>query len=253
MTVVITGASGGLGAALGEELARRGHAVGLIARRDDALAAVAERIRASGGRCATAVASVTDREALGAAVSSIEAELGPIDIAVANAGLGGVNATTRMHLGRATEMFRTNIDGVLNLADIVLPNMIARKSGQFAAVSSLAGWRGLPTTGPYCASKAAVTTLMDAWRIELRSYGVAITTIHPGFVKTPMTANDKNPMPFLLEPDDAARRMANGLLARRGRVDFPFPLAWIMRFAVALPSWIYEPVMARLAPVPKPR
>lgn len=253
MNVVITGASSGLGAELAVELARRGHAIGLVARREEALLEVAERIRVAGGRAAIGVADVGDRAALGAAVAAIEDALGPTDIAVANAGVGGVNATTRFQLRWATDMLRTNVDGVLNLADIVLPKMIARRSGQFAAVSSLAGWRGLPGTGIYSASKAAVTTCMDAWRIELAPYGVAVTTIHPGFVKTPMTAKDKNPQPFLLEADDAARRMANGLLARKRTVEFPFQLAWIMRLAVALPAWVYEPVMSRVAHVPKPK
>nr|MBA2320646.1 SDR family NAD(P)-dependent oxidoreductase [Deltaproteobacteria bacterium] len=189
----------------------------------------------------------------GAAVASIESALGPTDVAVANAGIGVQNASTRLNLERVKETMRTNFDGVLHLADIVLPAMIARRSGQLAAVSSLAGWRGIPANGPYCASKAAVSTLLEAWRIELAPYGVAVTTIHPGFVKTPMTAGDRNPMPFLLEVDDAARRMADGLLARKRRVDFPFQLASIVGFGRGLPDWLYDRVMTRFAFVPKPK
>lgn len=252
MFVVITGASSGLGEFLAVELGRRGHALGLIARREGELERVATLVRATGAKAAIATADVTDGPALKVAIDRLAAELGPIDILVANAGGDAFTPATRLDASKVSRVFRLNVDGVVNAFEAVLPSMLARKSGQIVAVSSMAGRLGISPSSAYSASKAAVTILMDGFSVELQPYGIAVTTVHPGFVRTPLTAKNKHPMPFLVEPDRAARLMADGILARRRRVDFPFMMNLITRLAAWLPAFVYEPLLRRLSPSPRP-
>jgi short-subunit dehydrogenase len=246
--VLITGASTGLGRALAVEFGRRGHSLGLVARRGDLLEAVASEVRAAGGRAASATADVTDRRALQAAVASLVEALGPVDILIANAGAGGPTPATKIDAERICAMMRLNYDGVVYAVEAALPDMLRRGAGQIVAVSSVAGWRGLPASGAYSASKAAVSTLMESFGIELRSRGIAVTTVHPGFVKTPLTAKNRFPMPFLLEADRAARIMVDGILARRRTVDFPFRMVLLMGFVRRLPAAVYELGALRMTP-----
>jgi short-subunit dehydrogenase len=237
--VLLTGASSGIGAALAIELARRGHDLGLIARRTELLDEVAAQVRALGRRAAVAPADVTDREAMARAIASLEAELGPVDVAIANAGGGGDTPAARLDPEKISAMFRLNVDGVAHTFAPVLPAMVARGSGQIVAVASLAGLVGLPGTGAYSATKAAVQNLMQAFSAELRHGGVAVTLVNPGFVRTPMTDKNKFPMPFMWEPDRAARRIADGIERRRRLVEFPWQLSWLIRLGRLLPpAWI---------------
>jgi short-subunit dehydrogenase len=250
---LITGASSGIGAALAVELGRRGHAVGLLARRADSLAQIAQDVQAAGGRAALAAADVTDPEATTAGIAAIEAALGPIEVLVANAGIGDPMPVDRFSAARARQLMRVNVEGVLNALDPVLPAMLARESGHIAVVSSIAGFRGLGTSGPYSASKAAVSTLFEALAVECAPRGVAVTTIHPGFVDTPILGGPgkKHPTPFLVPADRAARILADGLEARRRYIAFPWQMVWLMRLVHQLPWWVYEPLMRKAAPPPR--
>lgn len=145
-------------------------------------------------------------------------------------------------------MMRLNFEGVVYAFEAVLPAMVARHEGHVAAVSSLAGFRGLPPAGTYSAAKAAVTTLCEAFSAELRPKGIAVTTIHPGFVKTPILDGAKHPTPFLMDVERASRIMADGLLARRRDISFPWQTTWLMRFAALLPRFLFEPLLSKLNP-----
>lgn len=246
--VLITGASTGIGAALAREYHRRGWSVGLIARRRELLDALVAEL---GDRAAFEVADVADRAAVISAVTALEARLGPTDLLVANAGIGGVLRATRMSDGAmdgAIACLRVNVEGPLNAIYAVLPAMVARGRGHVAAVSSVAAWRGLPGTGPYSASKAALTALMEAFRVELAPVGVAVTTIHPGFVDTPLTQKNRFPMPFMLTTEDAAVRVVRGLEARRREINFPVYYSLIMKLAKWLPNPIYDTLIRALGP-----
>ena len=246
-TVIITGASSGLGAGLAEEFATRGYAVGILARRQVELHAVVERIQSAGGTAAYRVSDVTDKDGLAAAIASLQTELGTCDLLIANAGGGQPMPAATFNADIISRIMRVNYDGTVNAIAAVLPAMLERGSGHIAATSSLASYRGLAPGGPYSAAKAAVSTLMESLSVELRPQGIAVTTIHPGFVRTPGTADNPYPMPFLMELDDASRTMADGLIRRRREVNFPWTTASLMRAVRQFPRWFFEPLLKRVA------
>jgi len=238
---VVTGASSGIGAALARRLAAEGCRVGLIARRFERLTALADEIRAASGTAGVAAADIGDRGQVRDAFMALRAELGPVDLLVANAGVGLPTTLDPVNTSAVEEIFRVNVLGMVYAFEAVLPEMLQRRRGQIAAVSSLAGFLGLPGESGYCASKAAVNTYLDGLRIHLRGRGIRVTTLCPGFVRTPMTAVNDFHMPWLLEADDAARRMVRAL--RRGRKIYRFP--WQMSMIIRLARWLPDRVLAR--------
>lgn len=241
-TAIITGGSSGLGAALGRELHRRGWSVGLVARRRELLEELAAEL---GANVAIGVADVTDLEALRAAISGIEAQLGVTDLLVANAGVGGGTPITRLRFDRVRQLMEINVTGVINAVECVLPGMLERGRGHLAAMSSLAGGRGLPPATDYSASKAAVDKLFEGWRNELAAAGVAVTTIQPGFVDTPFLERAKHPTPLLMPVDQAARRIADGLQRKQRLIRFPLPTSVAMRVAEAMPDALFDALVRR--------
>lgn len=233
---VVTGASDGIGRALSLELAREEYAVGGIARRAEPLASLHAAIEAEGGRACMAAADVADREALLAAVRRIEDALGPTDLLVANAGISRPTHPLAPDARCLEEELGVNVVGVATAIEAVLPGMIERGEGHVVAVSSLAGWRGLPEAAGYCASKAALSTFMDACRVDWRDHGITTTTVHPGFVDTPMIADADHPKPFLMSAEDAARRVARAIRKKHKRCDFPRPMVWMMRVVRHVPD-----------------
>lgn len=246
---IITGASTGIGAALAVELGRRGHRVGLIARRVELLAEVAKQVEAAGGKAAYVAADVTQRVSITEACAALEAQLGPCDLLVANAGSGEPTPAQKNPIEAIERILDLNVRGVLYAIGAVLPGMLARKSGHLAAVSSVAGFRGLPGTGGYSASKAYVTTLLESFRVDLRRRGIAVTSINPGFIETPLTSVNKFPMPFLLKVEVAARIIADGLERRPAELTFPFRMKVLMNLARVLPNWLYDAVINRASPM----
>ena len=143
------------------------------------------------------------------------------------------------------KMFRVNVLGVVYAIEAVLPEMLARRQGHVAAISSLGAFKGLPGESGYCASKAAVNVFLEGLRIHLRDHNIAVTTICPGFVRTPMTEINPFPMPWLLDADEAARRIVRALEQRRKVFHFPWQTALLMKLTAWLPDWV-SPRHARL-------
>jgi short-subunit dehydrogenase len=241
--VYITGASSGLGRAMAVEFARRGAALGVLARREDRLRQLCEEVRAGGGRIEYAVADAADRHGTHAALRSLAERLGPCDVLVANAGVGSSNTAAELNVPAAESLIRTNLLGPMYAIEAVLPSMLARGSGHLVGVSSIASFKGLPTAAAYCASKAGLSAYLESLRISLRSKNVAVTTICPGFVRTEMTAKTKQMM-FVLDADVAARKMVSAI--ERGRKVYCFPRR--MRALIWLTKWAPDWVMARAVP-----
>jgi short-subunit dehydrogenase len=244
-TAVITGASSGIGWSLAKELAARGCRVGLVARRRSNLEALAGEILKAGGKAAFAAADVADREQVGRAIHQVAGELGPIDLLVANAGVGAPTTLSPFNVSDVEKMFRVNVFGVVYAVEAVLPGMLQRKQGHLAAVSSMAGYKGLPGESAYSSSKAAVNTFMEGLRIQLRDKGVAVTTICPGFIKTPMTEHNDFHMPWLMESDEAARRIVNALARKKKVFNFPWQMGVLMRMTTWLPDWVIARAMRK--------
>jgi NADP-dependent 3-hydroxy acid dehydrogenase YdfG len=232
----VTGASAGIGEALVHELCRRGATVAATARRADALEAIAA---AAPGTVLPVPADVTDLAATRAAAERVQHELGPIDLAVLNAGLWEQvdvrafdSAVVRRHLD-------TNVMGMVHGVEAVLPDMRRRRAGTIAGMASVAGYRGLPQSEAYGASKAAQINLLESLRIDLRSSGVGVVTICPGFVRTGLTGRNSFPMPFMLEPDDAARQICDGLERGKAEIVFPLPMMLAMKAVRLVPVRTY--------------
>jgi short-subunit dehydrogenase len=238
--ILVTGASSGIGRALAVELGRRGARVGLTARRAEELLKVAEEVERAGGKALALAADVRNPVEINSVAERVRATWGRIDVLIANAGMSSTTAATSLQADEASEVITINVIGVVNSVAAVLPDMLARKSGQLVAISSLASFRGLPKSGAYSASKAAVSTLFESLRVDLRGSGISVTTIHPGFIRTPMTANRKRKLPFLLEPDDAACRMLRAIERRARTYAFPWQLAGLVHLLKHVPNTVYD-------------
>ena len=214
MRVFLSGASGGIGAALARHYAVAGAKLGLAARRQDRLS---ELIAALPGEHAGYPLDVADAAALKAAAEDFIARCGCPDIVIANAGISvGTLADDADDLHAFRRVFETNVMGMAQTLQPFIAAMKARGSGRLVGIASVAGIRGLPGAGAYCASKAATIAYLEALRGELRGSGVKVVTIVPGYIATPMTAANPYPMPFLLQADEAARRFARAGRKPRG-------------------------------------
>jgi short-subunit dehydrogenase len=240
---VVTGASSGIGWALAHTLAAEGCKVGLVARRREQLDKLAEEIAKTGGVTAVAVADVAERAQAVSAIHAVAEQLGPVDLLIANAGVGAPTTIEPFNVGDVEKMFRVNVLGVVYSLEAVLPQMLQCHRGHLAAVSSLAAYKGLPGESGYTASKAAVNVFMDGLRIQLRSKGIAVTTICPGFVKTPMTEVNEFKMPWVLSADEAARRIVRALKRKRKVYNFPWQTTLLMKLARWAPDWLLDRMM----------
>ena len=243
--VLITGASSGIGRGLALELARRGARAGLLARRGDLLREVVEEIQSHGGKAIALPADVTDANAVRAAAGKLRDEFGPIDLLIANAGVGATTAARNLEPEGVARVFSVNVIGVVNCVTAVIPQMIERGHGQLAVVSSLAAYRGLPKSAAYCSSKAAISSLFESLRLDLQPQGIDVTIIHPGFIKTQLTAGRQAKLPFLLEVDEAAHRMIRAIEKHKKFYAFPWQLATLVRIGMVMPNFLYDWVSRR--------
>ena len=236
---LITGASSGIGRGLAFALARRGAAVGLLARREHVLQSVVLEIEAEGGRAISLPADVRDAEAMRSASGALHDRFGPVDLLVANAGIGATTYAVDLCEKAVADLINVNVIGVVNSVTAVIPQMVKRGSGHLVAISSLAAYRGLPKSAAYCASKAATSALFEGLRIDLLGTGVDVTIIHPGFIKTPLTVGVKR-TPYLMEVDEAVPKILRAIEKRRKGYSFPWQLASIARACMLLPNPLYD-------------
>lgn len=245
-TVLMTGASSGIGEALAMELANLGAIVGLIARREDKLAGIAKLIKDRGGIARVYPADVTDKDGIFAAARQFTDEFGHVDIMIANAGIGGNNSKTRaLEPDAVKKVVDINLIGAVNAVAAVLPQMIERGSGHLVAISSLAGIRGLPKSAAYSASKAGMTALFESVRLDMLGKGVDVTVIQPGFIKTPLTSGRASKMPFLMELEDSIPLFLKAIERKKRFASFPWQLASIVRAAKFMPASLYDRIAGR--------
>ena len=243
--VLVTGASGGLGAALAREYAAPGRTLVLHGRNAVRLAAVASDCEARGALVVPFVFDLADVEGFRDALLRLAREH-PIDLAIANAGVAIVNRGDGEDWAEVRDLLEVNVRAALATVDAVLPAMRARARGQVALVSSLGAWHGHSVAPSYNASKAALKVYGEAMRAWLAPQGIAVNVVLPGFVKTAMSDRFPARKPFLLTPEDAARRIRRGLAADRARIAFPQPLAFGAWLLGALPAAVSQRIARAL-------
>ena len=239
--ILISGASSGIGEALAVAIASRGARVGLIARRRAELERISRDIASLGGAAAVFECDVSDEHSVQSAVGRFLETFGTPDIVIANAGIGGkaklVEETAPADIKTVLDI---NLMGTVNLVSSVIGPMVAAGQGQIVGVSSLAGFRGLPRSGAYSASKAAMTAFLESLRLEVASKGISVTIIQPGFIKTPLTSGRKNKMPFLMELEDSIPLFLRAIEKRKRFSAFPWQLATIVRLGKMMPAALYD-------------
>jgi NAD(P)-dependent dehydrogenase (short-subunit alcohol dehydrogenase family) len=241
--VFITGASSGIGAALAAHYSRQGAVLGLCARRLAPTQALLSALRADG---ACYQADVTEAPALQAAAADFVRRFDVPDIVIANAGVGAGTLTENPEdLPVFRRIMDTNVLGVVVTFQPFVEPMRARRSGTLVGIASVAGFRGLPGGGAYSASKAAAITYLESLRVELHGSGVSVVTICPGYIRTPMTQANRYRMPFLIDADDAARRMARVIAAKRRLAVIPWQMALVSLALRRLPRWLFDRLFAR--------
>ncbi|MGH7172423.1 MAG: SDR family NAD(P)-dependent oxidoreductase [Gemmataceae bacterium] len=243
---VVTGAASGMGRALCHELAREGVRLGLLDRNAEGLASLAEELRERGVPCGRAIADVSDRQAVRSAIHALVGELGPVDMLVACAGITGATFVDDLAVDQTETILRVNLLGVVYTLDAVLPDMLARQSGHIVALASLAGCRGMPFSAAYSASKAALIAYLESLRPPLRRRGIAVTTVLPGFVRTPLMTNAPAQPPMsMMEPEAAARHILRAIRRRSRVYAFPWSTSLLLSVLRWLPPWLYDWCMAR--------
>ena len=232
-SVCITGASSGIGAALAKQFATHNVHLCLIARNVERLQAVAKTCREQGAIVTVCVLDVTDKNAM-QQFMMVQWKKTPFDLVIANAGIS--NAGNEMTMAQNEAIFAVNVNGVLNTIHPVIPFMRENKQGHIVIVSSLAGFRGLARSPAYSATKAAVRVYGDALAGQLEKYHITVTTICPGFIKTPLTDRNRFNMPFLMSLSKASEIMYRGILRKKTYIVFPKPMYYLVRFLSAIPT-----------------
>jgi len=243
--VFLTGASSGLGAGLARRLADDGAHVVLTARRQPLLDTLAREIRGAGGTASVMVLDVRDRDAVHRAIEQVNESIGPIDLLIANAGVGDELPVTDFCAERFRWIIDTNLMGPVHCIEAVLPSMLARRRGHIVGIGSLAGYCGVPGASGYSASKAGLAVTLESLRVELQNYAVQVSTICPGFIKTPMTDANDYEMPFILSLDDGVQRIHRAIRKQRREYAFPWPLAFLARMSRYLPNWLYDRLLRK--------
>ncbi len=243
--MLITGASGGIGAALAKAYARPGVALALTGRNEDRLRTTVDVATAAGATVMHRTLDIRDRPALAAWIGEVEAAHA-LDLVFANAEItGGHHVDVEETIDEVRNLIKTNFLAACDTVDAALPAMRRRRRGQIVFVSSLAGVRGLSHMPGYCASKAALIAYAEAMRGWLRDDGIEVAIVLPGNVDTPMLARESGPKPMVLSADRAAAIIRRGLDRGQARIAFPLPLYWLLRASTLLPAAPVDKVLNR--------
>lgn len=250
MTVTfIAGASSGIGRSVAKRLAARGDLVAVVARRKILLDSLVVEIENTGGRALAICCDVRVADDVAAAVERVEKAFGPINRLFANVGGGTRTRADTFQASQISDVMTLNLIATANCIEAVLPGMLNRGAGHIIATGSLASYRGLPQAAAYSAAKAAVSNLIESLRIDLRSRGISVTLLLPGFVRTnPLS---KKRRPFEMDLEDATDRIVHAIDARKRRYSFPAPLAILAGVGRLLPAGLYDRLFTGSAKKPK--
>ena len=247
--IFITGASSGIGAALAKTYATRGAKLGLVARREADLRRLADSLP-----CESIViaADVRDNVSMQGAATRFIEQFGVPDVVIANAGVSHGTATARSEdLATFEEVMDINALGMVRTFQPFLAGMISAGNGALVGIASVAGFRGLPGSGAYSASKAAAISYLESLRVELRGSGVSVTTICPGYIATPMTARNPYQMPFMMPAEQAAKKMILAIDDRKSLVVLPWQMAIVGKIMRVLPNRLYDTLAAKSGRKPR--
>lgn len=244
--ILITGASTGMGYAIARALGEKGCYVALLARSEDKLRTLAKEIQNDGGQAIVLPVDIQDSAAVKQAVQNASRDMGGLDVLIANAGVGILKPAHKIALHHVDKMVDVNLKGAMYALLAGLEIMLEQGGGQLVGVSSLASYRGLPQSSVYSATKAALSSFLESLRVEYANKNIRVTTICPGYIKTPMTEGVKMAMPMVLEADVAAAMIIKAIEKEKKVYGFPWPMHWGVKLLRALPNGLYD-VLARLA------
>ena len=249
--MLITGASSGLGREMARQLGARGWRIAVTGRRREDLQETARRADSAGGECLVLAGSVTEADTVKRHYAAIRDRWGGLDWVILNAGVGDSVDARRFRADVYHRVLATNVGGAVNWLEAVLPDMIAAHGGTIAGISSLAAWRGLPGAGAYSASKAALATLLESTRVDLRGSGVSVVIVCPGFIKNGGSPEDEKGKPFLMETEDGVRCILSGIDRKQRLVHFPWQSSYFMKYVVHnMPGFFYDWLMNKLTSKP---
>ncbi len=249
MRIVITGASSGIGTALARHYAASGAVLALLGRRRDALDRLVAELP---GTAIPYPGDVTDLRYVSETAADFVSRFGVPDLVIANAGISvGTRADEAQDLDKLRRVMDVNVAGLAATLAAFAPSMRSAGRGTLAGIASVAGFRGLPGAGAYSASKAAAIAWLESLRTELAGSGVAVVTICPGYIDTPMTRVNRYRMPFLLSAQEAARRIARAIEGKRRLAVIPWQMALVSLVLRALPGWLYDRLAARAPRKPR--
>ncbi|MBK6797138.1 MAG: SDR family NAD(P)-dependent oxidoreductase [Acidobacteria bacterium] len=244
----ITGASSGIGYELALELARQGYLLALTARRETLLDELAEKVKSIGTDALSITCDVSDQQQVRKAIEETVVHFKRIDLAILSAGISEPTVAEDFSAADFEKLLRTNLLGVSYCLEELVQIMVRQRNGVIAAISSLAADRGVPGSAGYCATKAALSSLFEGMRVDLKRFGVGLVTIEPGYVRTPMTAGFGN-MPLVMEADASARLILRRIESGDRVIRFPLPASILMKLMRILPVTLFDLIVARRRPV----
>ena len=238
----ITGASSGIGKALAIKFAEKGWIVAASARRENLL----EDLNKFNPNIYSFPLDVTEIENCKLIANKIIEEFGGIDICVFGTGMHDPKSEKRFNLNKIREIMEVNYFGTMNSINSIYEYFSEKKNGQISIISSVAGYRGLPAAGAYCASKAALTSYAESLNFDMKMKNVRVSLISPGFIKTPMTDQNDFPMPMIKTPEFAANEIFKGLTEKKSfEIHFPKAFTYFLKFLQILPSSIYFKLVSK--------
>jgi len=250
-TVLLTGASSGIGYSLAKLLPKENCSIALVSRREIILTNLANELKISGVQAKAYKCDVGKIDEVRNTLDQVKKDFGKIDIAILNAGASSRADVRKFSSSTAKEIFEANTFGIINCIEQLLPDFINRKEGMIVGISSLAESRGFPKSGFYNASKAAATLLLESLRVELKPHNIKVVIVKPGFVRTPMTDKNEFQMPFLMDVNKAAKIILNGIKKEKSIIQFPLPIVIGSKIIKYMPDWLFDFLMSKELPVRK--